>query len=131
VEFAVLGLVEGVVTVACDGWLDQVQVQALTGRHRLELPAGVAWTTAERLYRLGLTAPPTELAFLVHPWVVDAAKLRAAGWLPMYDNQAALRAQVALSGVDAAGASRGAAGAAVAVVGTAALVRAARRRRVR
>jgi hypothetical protein len=63
---------------------------------------------------------------------VDAAKLRGVGWRPMYDNQAALRAQVALGGVDAAGAAgRGAAGAAVAVVGTAALVRAARRRRVR
>lgn len=135
---AALGEVQGAVTVGCEGWLDQDQIETLTGMRRLELPAAVAFGTAERLHRVGvLAAPAGDLAYVVHPWVVDSAQLRARGWRPAYDNATALG--VLLEQVDrhATGARRlgrrdatlGAAGAAVAVVGTAALVRAARRRR--
>ncbi len=138
---AALGEVQGVVTVACDGWLDQDQIESLTGMRRLELPAGVAFGTAERLHRVGvLAAPAGDLAFVVHPWVVDSARLRASGWRPAYDNATALGVLLdhvdrhgtgarRLGRRDATSVGLGAAGAAVAVVGTAALVRAARRRR--
>ena len=71
----------------------------------------------------------------MHPWVVDCARLRAAGWKPAHTNAEAVRDHLAgrddrTRGVriDARGATA-AAGAAVALVGTAALVRRARRRR--
>jgi nucleoside-diphosphate-sugar epimerase len=142
VELAALGEVSGVVTVGCEGWLEQEQVEAISGMRRIELPASLAFRTAERLHRLGvLPAPASDLHYVVHPWVVSAAQLRAAGWVPAYDNETALGALLEqVSGHRALGARRlgrlggrdatlGAAGAAVAVVGTAALVRRARRRR--
>ena len=51
----------------------------------------VAFTLAERLWRAGLTeAPPGELQYVMHPWVVDNAKLKAAGWRPAHSNDEAL-----------------------------------------
>jgi hypothetical protein len=35
-------------------------------------------------------APPEVLPYLVHPWVVANDRLRAAGWAPMYSNEAAI-----------------------------------------
>ena len=76
----------------------------------------------------------------MYPWVVDCQTLRAAGWSPEFDNAAAFgvlleqragRLAVAgrrLARKDATVAA-GAAGATVAVIGTAAIVRRARRRR--
>jgi hypothetical protein len=106
---------------------------------RVVLPASLAFGTAERLHRFGVSAaPPSELRYVAYPWVVPAARLRAAGWRPVYDNETALRALLAdvaerqaMPGrrVGARDASLGAAGAAVAMVGTAALLRQARRRR--
>lgn len=138
-EYAVLGLVEGAVTVACEGWLEQEDVERLSGIRRIELPASVAFGTAERLHRLGLIpAPASDLAYVTYPWVVAATKLRAAGWRPAYDNVTAFEVLLAqVEGQHAVAACRlgrrdatiGAAGAAVAVVGTAALVRRARKKR--
>ena len=52
---------------------------------------GIAYGTAERLHRLGMTpAPASELAFTAEPWVVPSTRLRAAGWTPSYDNREAL-----------------------------------------
>jgi len=115
-------------------------VEALSGRGRLELPAGMAYGTAERLHRLGLTpAPASDLHFLAHPWVVSSAALRATGWRPAYDNLTAFEVLLEeIAGRHAIAsrrigrretASLGAAGATVAVLGTAAIVRRARRRR--
>lgn len=138
-ELAALGHVTGVVTVACEGWLEQSEVEAVSGMRRIELPASLAFGTAERLHRLGLIpAPASDLQYVVHPWVVPATRLRAAGWRPTYDNVTALGVLLdQVSGHHALAARRvgrrdaavGAAGAAVAVVGTAALVRRARHRR--
>jgi nucleoside-diphosphate-sugar epimerase len=138
-ELAALGQVDGVVTVGCEGWLEQGEVEAISGLRRIELPASLAFGTAERLHRLGvLPAPASDLQYVVHPWVVSAQRLRDAGWRPAYDNATALGALLEqVSGHHAVAARRigrkdatlGAAGAAVAVVGTAALVRRARRRR--
>jgi hypothetical protein len=108
----------------------------VSGRRRLELPAAVALSTAERLHRLGLSAgAPSELDGLLAPVVVEPARLRAAGWAPLWTNEAALRAHLA-AGASAphdrtAAYAAGAAGATAALVGTAALVRRARRRRRR
>jgi nucleoside-diphosphate-sugar epimerase len=138
IELAALGEVDGEVNVGSDGWLDAAELEHVTGRRGLELPERVAVGTAERLHRVGLTpAPPSELAYLVHPWVVDTARLRAAGWQPRYTNADAVRAHLAdlaeqertrPARLDARTATA-AAGAAAALVGTAALVRRARNRR--
>jgi nucleoside-diphosphate-sugar epimerase len=138
VELAALaspGQLDGPANVACAGWLDHDELERVSGRRSLELPERVAVGTAERLHRLGLTpAPPSELAYLVHPWVVDPARLRAAGWSPRYGNAEAVTEHLRELGRGrrdgrGATAAAGAAGAAVALVGTAALVRRARRRR--
>jgi len=141
-EHAALGTVSGVVTVGCDGWLEQEEVELLSGMRRIELPPALAFGTAERLHRLGVTpAPASDLQYVVHPWVVPSTRLRAAGWRPAYDNTTALaelleevRGHHALAArrlgrKDAAIGAVGAAGASVAVIGTAALVRRARKRR--
>ncbi|WP_406202903.1 NAD-dependent epimerase/dehydratase family protein [Kitasatospora sp. NBC_01560] len=140
-EYAALGLVEGEVTVGCDGWLEQEDVERLSGIRRMELPASLALGTAARLHRLGLTpAPAGDLAYTMYPWVVSGSRLHEAGWRPAHTNEqvlAELLAQVSgkhavagrrLGGKEAA-TSLGAAGATVALVGTAALVRRARKRR--
>ena len=125
----------GGMALGCDGSLPQARVEALAGKGRVVLPAGVALGTAERLHRLGLTASsPRELDHLLAPVVVAGTRLRAAGWRPAWTNEAALRAHLEQR-PPAAGDGRSgaytAAGATVALLGTAALVRQARRRRRR
>lgn len=141
-ELAALGAVEGVLTVGCEGWLEQEEVERISGLRRIEMPPALAFATAERLHRHGvIPAPASDLTYLMHPWVVPSTRLRAAGWRPTYDNETALGALLEQVGGHHAFAARrlgrkdatlgaaGAAGAAVAVVGTAALVRRARQRR--
>jgi nucleoside-diphosphate-sugar epimerase len=137
-ELAVAGEVTGNFAVGCDGWLDQDQVEEISGLRRLELPASLTLGTAQRLHRIGIApAPINDLPYLVYPWVVDCQALRSAGWRPAYDNAAVLRALMTARALHRAAAWRiprkeatiTAAGATVAVLGTAAIVRAARRRR--
>jgi nucleoside-diphosphate-sugar epimerase len=141
-ELAVAGEVTGAFAVGCDGWLEPDELEELTGLKRIELPAGLTFATAQRLYRAGITpAPVNDLHFVVYPWVVDCQALRAAGWRPSYDNAAAVAVLLdqraghhAVAGrrlgrKDATITAAGAAGATVAVIGTAAIVRNARRRR--
>jgi len=140
-ELAAVGDVTGDFAVGCDGSLAQSQVEELSGLKSIELPARLTFGTAQRLHRLGVTpAPAAELRYVVYPWVVDCAALRAAGWRPSYDNASALSALLdaragrhAVAGrriarKDAALTAAGAAGTAAAVLGTAAIVRRARRR---
>ncbi len=141
-ELAVTGEVTGQFAVGCDGWLEQERVEELSGLRRIELPAGLTFGTVRRLHRAGITpAPATDLHYVVYPWVVDCATLRAAGWRPAYDNETALAVLLAqraghhavagrrLARKEATITAAGAAGATVAVIGTAAIVRRARRRR--
>ncbi len=87
VRLAVERDLPGVYNVACDGWLDARDVERLSGKKRVILPESVAFGMADRLWRSGLTlAPPGELHYVMHPWVVDNAKLRAAGWSPRHHN---------------------------------------------
>ena len=137
--YAALGLVEGTVTVGCEGWLEQEDVERVSGLRRIELPAAVAFGTAERLHRLGvIPALASDLDYVTYPWVVPSTRLRAAGWRPVYDNLTALEVLLAQSeGRHAIAARRigrrdatiGAAGATVAILGTAAVVRRARKKR--
>jgi nucleoside-diphosphate-sugar epimerase len=138
-ELAVTGEVSGAFAVGCDGWLEQDRVEELSGLRSVELPAGFTFGTVQRLHRMGITpAPATDLRYAVYPWVVDCTSLRAAGWRPGYDNEAAMAALLELRAGRHAVAGRRlggkeaaitAAGAGVAVIGTAAIVRGARRRR--
>ncbi len=140
VRFAVDHALGGVLTVAAPDVLDPAQVEAASGMRRVELAAATAFGTAERLHRVGvLPAPASELAFVVYPWTVAADRLRAAGWEPRWSSAACLdvllegvQGRVAVAGRrvgtrDAA--TLGAAGAAVALIGTAAVWRQARARR--
>ena len=69
---------DGALTVGSEGWLAQEDVERLSGMRRVELPASLAFGTAERLHRVGvLPAPASDLAFVVHPWAVSSS--RAAG----------------------------------------------------
>ena len=116
-------------------------MESLSGMKSLELPARLTFGTAQRLHRLGATpAPAAELRYVVYPWVVDCAALRAAGWQPSVSNAEALTVLLAARGghhavvgrrlarKDAALTAAGAAGTAAAVLGTAAIVRHARKR---
>lgn len=136
VELAALapaGVLDGPANVACEGWLDHDELERISGRRSLELPERAAVGMAERLHRLGITpAPPSELAYLMHPWVIDCARLREVGWRPSHSNAEAVADHLGERSERRRGPAvvgGAAAGAAVALVGTAALVRRARRRR--
>jgi nucleoside-diphosphate-sugar epimerase len=126
-----------VLTVGAPGWLSQEQVEALTGMRRIQLSEATALGTAARLHRFGvLPAPASELAHALYPWVIDSARLRAGGWAAAYDNETCVgvmlesikgRHAVVARRVDRKDAALGAASAAVALVGTAAVLRRARR----
>ena len=146
VGFAVRGDVlpdGGAATVGCDGHLDLNEVEEITGLRRVAMPTGVVFGAADRLHRAGLVpAPGSELAYVVYPWVISSARLRAAGWQPRHTNAEVLAELMDLVGGERAVAGRrwgsrdatlaggAAAGAAtVAVLGAAAFVRRARRAR--
>ncbi len=137
-ELTAAGELTGSFAVGCDGWLEQEDVEELSGLRRLELPAGLTFGTVQRLHRAGLTpVPVVDLNFIVYPWVVDCRALRDAGWRPQHSNAEAFRilldqrsSRLAVAGrrlarKDTAAVAAGT----VAVVGTAAIVRRARRRR--
>jgi nucleoside-diphosphate-sugar epimerase len=140
-DLAAAGTVEGDFAVGCDGSLSQAEVESLSGLKSVELPPRLTFSTAQRLHRLGVTpAPAAELRYVVYPWVVDCAALRAAGWQPAFSNTEALAVLLAgreghhavvgrrIARKDAALTAAGAAGAAAAALGTAAIVRQVRKK---
>jgi nucleoside-diphosphate-sugar epimerase len=139
IELAAAGEVKGAFAVGCDGWMEQDQVEELSGLRRIELPAGVTFATAQRLHRAGITpAPVSDLHYVVYPWVVDCQALREVGWRPTVTNEEALQVLLEQRAGHHAVAGRRlakkdatitAAGATVAVIGTAAIVRQVRKRR--
>lgn len=132
---------EGDLTAGTLESLPAEAVERISGMRRVEIPPGLAFGTAERLHRVGvLPMPAGDLAYVVHPWVVPSTRLRELGWAPRYDGEECLavllegvRGRHALVGrrVERRDAAFGAAGAAVALVGTAAVLRQARSRRER
>jgi len=90
-RLAVLDDLPGAYNVAPDGWLSADEVVAASGKRRVELAEAVAFSLAERLWRARVSdGPPAELRYLMHPWVLDNAKLKKAGWRPRFSNQEAL-----------------------------------------
>jgi nucleoside-diphosphate-sugar epimerase len=80
---ATTGRLRGVYNVAPDDWVGAKDAARAAGRRRLEVPQRVAQSTAERLWQAGMSAATAgDLAFQTHPWVLDNAKLRQAGWAP-------------------------------------------------
>ena len=131
-ELAAAGEVAGPLAVACTGWLEQSRVEVLSGQRRLELPPAVALSTVERLHRYGVAASSRrELDRVLAPLVVHPQRLLDAGWSPSWTNEEALLAHLAGRGPDGRAGAVGAAAGAVALLSTAALVRAARRKRRR
>ncbi|WP_231384212.1 NAD(P)H-binding protein [Cellulomonas sp. URHD0024] len=141
-RFAVQHRLLGPLTVGATDVLGPEQVERAAGMRRIELAATTAFGTAERLHKVGvLPSPAAELAFVVYPWTVASDGLLAAGWTPRWSSAQCLDAllegvqgRLAVAGRrlgsrDAA--AIGAAGAAVAFVGTAAVWRQARARRGR
>ena len=73
----------GAYNVAADGWLTTSDVRRLLERPTVHLPVETAVGLAALLHRGGLLAtPPGALDYLMHPWVVDTARLCALGWHP-------------------------------------------------
>jgi nucleoside-diphosphate-sugar epimerase len=139
IELAAAGEVGGAFAAGSPGWLEQDEVESLSGLRRIELPAGVTFATAQRLHRAGITpAPVSDLHYVVYPWVVDCKALREAGWQSTVSNTQALEVLLEQRSGHHAVAGRRlakkdatitAAGATVAVIGTAAIVRQVRKRR--
>jgi nucleoside-diphosphate-sugar epimerase len=127
-----------VVTVGSAGWMTQSEVEAVSGMIRVELSESMALGIGQRLHRVGiLPFPASDLAYAVYPWAISSATLREAGWQPAYDNVTCLVALMeSIRGHHGMGGRRlerkdaalGAASAAVALVGTAAIMRRRRRK---
>jgi nucleoside-diphosphate-sugar epimerase len=123
------------IAVGAPGWLSDEDVWHVIGKRRIDLPPTLVFGAVDTLQRLGATVSGSVQA-LVYPWVVDPARLTAAGWKPRYDNETAL-AELVVAGRQAVHdvvrrrrrEAAGAAGATVAALGTALVVRQARRRR--
>ena len=138
IELAAAGEVGGSFAVGSAGWLEQDQVEELSSLRRIELPAGVTFATAQRLHRAGITPSlVSDLRYVVYPWVVDCQALREAGWEAGVTNEQALHVLIEQRAGHHAFAGRRlakkdatitAAGATVAVIGTAAIVRQVRKR---
>jgi nucleoside-diphosphate-sugar epimerase len=80
---ATTGRLRGAYNVAPDDWVGARAAARAAGRRRLEVSQRVAQATAERLWRAGMSAATAgELSYQMHPWVLDNAKLRQAGWVP-------------------------------------------------
>ena len=130
--------VEGAVAVGSPGHLTQTDLERLTGMRSVVLSMGAAMGTADRLHRVGvLPAPASDLAFVAFPWAVSSHTLLGHGWVPVHDNETCLGVlldairgshAVAARRLDRKDAALGAASAAVALVGTAAIMRRRRRK---
>ncbi|MGH9027914.1 MAG: NAD-dependent epimerase/dehydratase family protein [Acidimicrobiia bacterium] len=88
----------GAYNVAADGWLDAEAAGALLPRAWLPpLPAESLQRVLDGLWWSGLgDVPPGIVPYLVHPCVIAADRLRAAGWSPRHENEDAI-----LDGLDA------------------------------
>jgi len=90
---ATRGELSGLYNVAPDDWVLASEAARIAGRRRLEVPERVAFTTAERLGRVGVSSAVSgELHYHMHPWVLDNRRLRAAGWAPGHTTAAAMAA---------------------------------------
>ncbi len=83
---------DGAFNVAPDGWLTTEEAEHVAGRRLLRLPETPALGAVSALHRLvGAELAPGELAYLMHPWVVDASRLEARGWRAARSHREVLR----------------------------------------
>lgn len=125
-----------VVTVGAPGMLDQQRVEQISGMRHIELPPSLALATARRLHRVGVLPMPAEdLFYVTQPWWVAPEWLESVGWTAVFDNAMCLSVllnevlghhAVAARRLERRDAALASAGAAVAVVSTAAAWRQAR-----
>lgn len=113
---------------------DTLHVQRVCNLARMrsiELSSTTAFAMAERLFQVGiLPAPPVDMEYAVYDWTVMPRRLIEAGWQPQYSSAECVdvilqqtRGKIGVGGRRVAprdAAALGAAGAAVAVLGTAA-----------
>jgi len=124
----------GVYNVAAEGWLSRDELRALVGR-KVQPSVGpeVMERALRRLFRAGLVdVPPSEVPYLIHPWVVAVDRLRAEGWNPQHTNEetvlACLGGREPTSAWKAAVAAAGGAGLATTGLVVAGLLRRRKRR---
>jgi len=90
-EFAIFNDLDGDYNLAPRGWLENDEAAALIGRKRTKLSEQNAFSIMERLWRAGMAeAPAGMLNYLMHPWVMSADKLAAAGFVCARSNADAL-----------------------------------------
>src|SRR5439155_9651298 len=78
------------------GWLSRDELRALVGRKvQPQVGPELMERALRRLFTAGLVdVPPSEVPYLVHPWVVANDRLRALGWAPGHTNEEAVLACV-------------------------------------
>ncbi|WP_420639681.1 NAD-dependent epimerase/dehydratase family protein [Candidatus Poriferisocius sp.] len=92
VELSVVGDLSGVYNVAPPGWITTGTALELLGRTpgvKLPEPLQERLSRWWRRYRRA-SADPGVLAYVRHPWVVAADRLREAGWNPEFTSEQAL-----------------------------------------
>lgn len=95
-HWAIATEARGAFNLAADGWLEGDEAHGMAARKVRYLPEPLAFAVAERTWRLGLSeVPPGYLHYAMHPWVVSAAKLAAAGFVCTRSQEETLRATVA------------------------------------
>jgi nucleoside-diphosphate-sugar epimerase len=88
--------IAGTFNVCADGWLSFDEVTAIVGRRTVEVPEELAWSTTERVWKLGIgEQPPGLLALFMYPWVMSAQRFADTGWRPRHSNRDAVAAMAA------------------------------------
>lgn len=91
VHLAVRDDLPGAYNVSAEGWLSFDEITAIMGRRVLEVPEEVAFSSIDRLWRLGVgEAPAGVVHYWMHPWVMSVDRLVDAGWRPKHSNRDAL-----------------------------------------
>lgn len=94
-EHAIDQRLTGAYNVSAEGWLSFDEVLDLVDRRVVSIPEELAFTTAERLWKLGIGEYPAGVvSHLMHPCVMSPAKLVATGWQPKVTNREALQETV-------------------------------------
>jgi len=88
-ELLLDGRHDGAFNVAGDGTMPADQCGELIGLKRRRLPLPVAWRLGALLWRLRQSeAPPGNIHFAIHPWVVATDKLKqTTGWSPRHTSR--------------------------------------------
>ncbi|MBW3620763.1 MAG: NAD-dependent epimerase/dehydratase family protein [Actinobacteria bacterium] len=88
---AVVEDLPGAYNVTSEGWLSFDEVTAIGGAKVAWVPEELAFSMAERMWRMGLgESPPGFVHYVMHPWVLSVDKLTATGWRPKHSNRDAL-----------------------------------------